>query len=223
MSGLAHWRLTHMGCLGGQIQAVLRPAARKASPRSAPQCGKSSFWAGKAYLALMKFLFSRGSRSVWIGAHQFLIHPFLVILAWKRLYGMPCWKTVVAIFLHDLGYIGCRDIDGPAGKLHPKWGADAAGRLFGEEYSRLNAGHSRSYAGSLGWSVSRLCWADKLAFAMEIPCFYLFRTWLSGELREYLRNFSQWLGRPIGAFAWQRHLRRIMLRDVARGLRTQSD
>lgn len=65
-----------------------------------------------------------GTRSLLWGAHQFLIHPLFVALAWWRLYGFP-WdpRLWVAFFVHDLGYWGMPNMDGPEGEEHPRLGA----------------------------------------------------------------------------------------------------
>jgi hypothetical protein len=71
-----------------------------------------------------------GTKSVLFGAHQFAIHPWFVALAWWKLYGFP-WdpRLWVAFFVHDLGYIGKPNMDGPEGEAHPEFGA-AAMSLF---------------------------------------------------------------------------------------------
>ncbi len=72
-----------------------------------------------------------GTKSVLFGAHQFLIHPLFVALAWWQLYGFP-WdvRLWVAFFVHDLGYIGKPNMDGEEGEEHPWLGAVIMGRLF---------------------------------------------------------------------------------------------
>jgi hypothetical protein len=72
-----------------------------------------------------------GTKSVLFGAHQFLIHPWFVALAWWRLYGFP-WdpRLWVAFFVHDLGYIGQPNMDGAEGERHPVFGARLMTVLF---------------------------------------------------------------------------------------------
>jgi len=72
-----------------------------------------------------------GTKSVLFGAHQFLIHPLFVALAWWQLYGFP-WdpRLWVAFFVHDLGYLGKPNMDGPEGESHPWLGARIMGLLF---------------------------------------------------------------------------------------------
>jgi hypothetical protein len=72
-----------------------------------------------------------GTKSVLYGAHCFLFHPWFVALAWWRLYGFP-WdpRLWVAFFVHDIGYIGKPNMDGPEGELHPFLGARIMQALF---------------------------------------------------------------------------------------------
>jgi hypothetical protein len=65
-----------------------------------------------------------GTRSVLFGAHQFLIHPWFVAEAWRRLFGFP-WdpRLWVLFFVHDLGYLGKPNMDGDEGETHPIFGA----------------------------------------------------------------------------------------------------
>lgn len=69
-----------------------------------------------------------GTKSVLFGAHQCLLHPWFVAAAWWRLYGFP-WdpRLWVAFFVHDLGYIGKPNMDGPEGETHPELGAACMG------------------------------------------------------------------------------------------------
>lgn len=72
-----------------------------------------------------------GTKSVLFGAHQFLIHPWFVAWAWWKLYGFPFDPRLwVAFFVHDLGYWGKPNMDGPEGERHVEFGADIMGLLF---------------------------------------------------------------------------------------------
>lgn len=72
----------------------------------------------------------QGTKSVLFGVHQFLWHPITVARAWHQLYKRwPVWWEWVVIFFHDLGYIGCPDMDGDVGQMHPKRGADWAAKI----------------------------------------------------------------------------------------------
>lgn len=154
-----------------------------------------------------------GTKSLLFGVHQFLWHPFTVVLAWRKLYGCwPNWREFIAIVFHDVGYWGLPNMDGPEGRRHPYAGAALAGKLvfrinrlklwlknpWLEEggaihYSLIEAcatyrfavGHSRELAKQEGRTASPLCWADKLCIVFEPSWFYLFRARLSGELQEF--------------------------------------
>ncbi|MHC5537598.1 hypothetical protein ACYOEI_05130 [Singulisphaera rosea] len=153
-----------------------------------------------------------GTKSVLFGAHCFFIHPWFVALAWWQLYGFP-WdpRLWVAFFLHDLGYWGSPNMDGPEGERHVEWAARVMGRLF--DNTRFNTArfgedahlgmrfatkrdtsywhdlcmyHSRFYCRRDGRHYSELCVADKLALYLEPWWLYLPRVMLSGEIKEYM-------------------------------------
>lgn len=65
-----------------------------------------------------------GTKSVLFGAHCFLLHPFFVAIAWTKLYGFPFDPRLwIAFFVHDLGYWGKPNMDGPEGEAHVELGA----------------------------------------------------------------------------------------------------
>lgn len=135
----------------------------------------------------MKTLTARGTLSLLFGAHQFLLHPLMLALAWWILYGFPADPRLwLAFFLHDLGYAGKAQMDDEDGERHPELGARIMAALFGPAWGDFTLHHSRSYARAAGVDASPLCAADKLAFALEPAWLYLPRVWLSGELREYM-------------------------------------
>lgn len=149
-----------------------------------------------------------GTKSVLFGAHAFWIHPFMVAYAWWRVYGFP-WdpRLWVAFFVHDLGYWGCDDIDGPEGVEHPTWGATLMLRLFGVRWYYLCKMHSRTMARRYTLPPSRLAVADKLAWYFEPWWLYLPRAWLSGELSEYMSpRREDSLGLDLTAREWYRRL-----------------
>lgn len=129
-----------------------------------------------------------GTKSLLFGVHQFILHPILVFIAWWQLYGFP-WdpRLWIAFVVHDLGYWGKPNMDGPEGETHPVFGADLMGRLFGIEWYRFCLYHSRFYAKQLGRPYSKLCVADKQVILLEPWWFYLPRAWASGELSEFMR------------------------------------
>ena len=92
-----------------------------------------------------------GTRSLLYGAHAFWLHPFFVWLAWVKLYGFP-WdpRLYFAFVVHDWGYWGKPNLDGPEGESHPILGARIMARLFASGRSSPKFCHSPSViAGSL--------------------------------------------------------------------------
>lgn len=184
-----------------------------------------------------------GTKSVLFGVHNPLIHSLFLATAWIRLYGFRSPKDIhlnrkIAIWepglwacfiLHDLGYIGKPDMDGPKGEQHIELGALWVSRMFDKNHTCENTAchdgivyqtseymqkqgipfdvtlctfcagtgksnrwyrfckyHSRFIAKQNGTEPSLLCYADKLAVALEPAWLYLLRAILSGELREYM-------------------------------------
>lgn len=141
-----------------------------------------------------------GTKSVLYGAHCFLIHPWFAAFAWWKLYGfrdvadpylgtvsLRDWRLWLAFIVHDLGYWGCPNMDGPEGELHPTWGADVMHR-FGAAWFNFCFFHSRFLAKRHGRPYSMLCVADKLAVSFEPAWLYLPRAIASGEILEYMRD-----------------------------------
>lgn len=168
-----------------------------------------------------------GTKSVLFGAHCFFLHPFFVAEAWRRLYGFP-WdpRLWVAFAVHDIGYWGKPDMDGPEGEVHPEVGARIMHVLFdrpamvwkdGEvwaarDWHDFTLCHSRYYAKKIGRPFSRLCVADKLACALTPAWLYVPMVCASGEVREYLAN-----GRRANPEAHKDTTAAAVLRDLKRG------
>lgn len=145
-----------------------------------------------------------GTKSVLFGAHQCLIHPWFVALAWWKLYGFPFDPRLwVAFFVHDLGYIGKPNMDGPEGETHPRLGARLCSLMVDPPWTRTfrfsDGGpigewgffvllHSRYFAKTLGMQPSRLCVADKLAISLTPAWLYLPMVRATGEIREYMAH-----------------------------------
>jgi len=128
-----------------------------------------------------------GTRSVLFGVHQFLIHPWFVAAAWCRLYGFPLDPRLwVAFFVHDLGYIGKPNMDGPEGDLHPYLGARIMGAIFGRYWYEFCLYHSRFLAKKEAKHISQLCIADKLAIVLTPAWLYIPMARLTGEIKEYM-------------------------------------
>jgi len=148
-----------------------------------------------------------GTKSILFGAHQFILHPIFVAIAYIRLYGFPFDPRIwIAFLVHDWGYWGKSDIDGKEGKTHPVLGAEIM-RFFFDETNVMSydAGvgsiywlntkwydftlyHSRFYADNNKESYSKLCYADKLAFCIPPMWLYLLLVNLTGEIHEYMNN-----------------------------------
>jgi hypothetical protein len=143
-----------------------------------------------------------GTKSVLFGAHQFLIHPWFVAWGWWTLYGFPFDPRLwVAFFVHDIGYIGKPNMDGPEGETHPRLGARVMSLLFDwhrtfrfsdggpiGEWGIFALTHSRYYAKSLAMQPSRLCMADELAIALTPAWLYLPMVRATGEIHEYMAH-----------------------------------
>jgi len=148
-----------------------------------------------------------GTRSVLFGAHQFAIHPWFVARAWWKLYVFPSDPRLwVAFFVHDIGYLGKPNMDGPEGEEHPWTGARIMHKLFdGTRIGRLldrrfetcpdsrgwlwfTLCHSRYLAKKYNTHYSKLCVADKLAIALTPWWIYLPMVTLTGEIDEYMGN-----------------------------------
>lgn len=160
-----------------------------------------------------------GTKSLLFGVHQFAIHPIVVGRAWRALYGRwPNLNEWIAIVVHDLGYWGCPNMDGPEGRLHPVRSAKIAYRIarvawklknllrpqvryepgadiYAARCAMLVLFHSREMVKI--WKEeypvecireSALCWPDKFSVCFEWPWFYLLRAKLSGEVYEFRAN-----------------------------------
>jgi hypothetical protein len=163
-----------------------------------------------------------GTKSILGGAHCFFIHPFFVAWGWKRLFGFP-WDVRLwfAFALHDIGYWGRGDIDGPSGEEHVVLGARIMGRLFGTNWADECYRHSRYWSQRMGLPISRLCLADKLAFAMMPAWLYIPMTWWTGELVEYMQRSRE---RQAGDRSFTNEERALInsgvVRDWLRGLQS---
>jgi len=146
-----------------------------------------------------------GTKSLLFGAHQFIIHPIIVFIAWWKLYGFPFDPRLwVAFIVHDWGYWGKSNMDGDEGEIHVFLGADIMHKLFDRKHKTTNIGrgqtimiggtytwynftlfHSRFYAKKNNHPISKLCVADKYAIVLDPWWFYLIRASLSSEIKEY--------------------------------------
>lgn len=142
-----------------------------------------------------------GTKSLLFGAHCMLIHPWFVAWAWIKLYGWPSdWRLWLAFLLHDIGYWGKADMDGPEGSQHPVLGARVMHSLFDRSYKiegynyrstlwrDFMLTHSRDFARRMGLTPSRLCIADKLATIVTPSWLWVFCATLSGELAYFMTS-----------------------------------
>jgi hypothetical protein len=128
-----------------------------------------------------------GTKSIFFGAHQFVLHPLFCWEAWRRLYGFPVDPRLYFAFaVHDLGYLFRSDMDGCDGEKHVEFGARIMKVLFGDSWGDFCGRHSRHYARARGLRISRLCVADKLAFVLTPAWLYLPMARATGELAEYM-------------------------------------
>ncbi len=132
-----------------------------------------------------------GTKSILFGAHAFYLHPWIVALAWWKLYGFP-WdpRLWIAFVVHDLGYVGKPNMDGLEGEEHVRLGGQIL-RLFGREWSEFSLRHSRYWCRKHGREPSRLCYADKLAISLTPAWIYLPMVRATGEIEEYRSVASQ--------------------------------
>ena len=128
-----------------------------------------------------------GTKSILFGAHCFVLHPWFVAAAWWKLFGFPLDPRLwVAFVIHDLGYIGKPNMDGPEGETHVELGARIMEYLFGKKWGDFSRYHSRFYAKRDGVVPSPLCAADKLAIVLTPAWLYLPMARASGEIYEYM-------------------------------------
>lgn len=163
---------------------------------------------------------------MFFGAHCFLLHPWFVAWAWVKLYGFPRSLPIwVSFFVHDLGYWGKPNMDGPEGETHVELGARILHNLFDsrcdceffgrpcdgdpcersdKKWYHFSLCHSRHYSRKLNLPLSKLAAADKLAFCLEPRWLYLFRVKATGELKEYMDQIK-WRGQNVGKFTPQEY------------------
>lgn len=176
-----------------------------------------------------------GTKSVLYGYHCFFLHPFFVARGWFALYrfrrvtigqndhrlviSTSLWspKLWLAFFLHDLGYWGSPNMDGPEGEVHPEWAARKMRGWFGEPWGTFCLYHSRFYAKRDAAKVSALCYADKLAITFY-PEWLMVRlvTW-TGEVEEYMKDakrLNEMDAPPPSVLDWFRGVKKYVIEWV---------
>ena len=164
-----------------------------------------------------------GTRSVLFGAHQFILHPIAIAVAWTILYGLPLDpRLLVAFVVHDWGYIGKGDMDGEEGESHPILGAAIMRLLFGKAWGDFTLYHSRFYARRRNRPYSRLAVADKLAVTLMPGWLYVPLVSFTGEVHEYMSYTAKKEGAfgsrgagTLNAWLWYRELRVFLRQWVA--------
>jgi len=142
---------------------------------------------------------TQGTKSFLFGCHQFLLHPYFIIKAWKWWYGRyPYWKEIVCILIHDIGICGRQYLDGDNKKGHWQRGALLAYRLFGDGYMRLCTGHTDES----GFIRSMLFIPDKISYLF---CPVIWLKWCT-----FLERFNE--RSSISALQWRRMVRENMLK-----------
>lgn len=148
---------------------------------------------------------SIGTKSLLYGYHCFFIHPVALLCAWVKLYGWSRdWRIWLAFLVHDWGYWGKRNMDGPEGETHPYFGARLMHTFFGglpgqpdhREWYNFMLYHSRSLAKADSGKPSKLCYADKLAIIIQPTWLQVLLMSLTGEIDEYMKGQA---GRTSGA------------------------
>lgn len=172
-------------------------------------------------MQLLNRLFPVGTRTLLYGAHQFLLHPFFLAIAWLKLYGIPPlndWLPLVCCFVvHDWGYFGKNDLDGDVGQTHPELGGRIMARLFGQQWGDFTRLHSRYYAKREGREPSPLCAADKLVLLVTPRWIYLPMVQWTGEAEEYRALYARWLGvESVTLDEWYDGLRVFWRQEVRR-------
>lgn len=140
-----------------------------------------------------------GTKSILFGAHQFILHPICVAIAWSRLRSKrpdiytSLWNLplLVNFIVHDWGYWGLEKMDDEKGEEHVELGASIMACLFDRstfsspwaDFSRF---HSRFIAKQYFTPISALCVADKLAFSVMPKWLYRLLSSWSGEIHEYI-------------------------------------
>jgi len=161
-----------------------------------------------------------GTKSVLFGAHCFFLHPFFVARAWYELYGFPLDPRLwVAFFVHDFGYFGKPNMDGPEGETHVEFGAGIMRKLFGDKWGDFCLYHSRYYAKKHDKDPSQLCFADKLSFAYTPRWIYLPMVSMTGEINEYLQNAQRsdsqhWTPTGFDKVKWHKQLKEYIIKWV---------
>ena len=134
-----------------------------------------------------------GTKSVLFGYHCFFIHPFFVALAWWKLYGFP-WdiRLWVAFFVHDIGYWGKPNMDGPEGETHPIFGARIMERLFDREFNERRRREANVKPGVFKIHVPALVTFNGEKFVVKAGLTATVPEWHSGNKCQGCTQLDAW-------------------------------
>lgn len=133
---------------------------------------------------------TEGTRSLLIGCHSFIMHPLMVIKAWRWWFGhWPKPWQIICIVVHDWGVAGRQYLSNNNAKYgHWMLGAVIAKKLFGDKGSAFVAGHTPE-SSEQGWVRSDLWYADKASWLVA-PLWWL---WLNYRLEKFqVSHPHQW-------------------------------
>lgn len=126
-----------------------------------------------------------GTKSLLFGLHQFILHPLVMVVAFRRIFGrMPDTAELFSIIVHDWGYFGKDGIDINGGELHPYLGAKISRFLFGERGWNLCIGHNDGARQDEGLKRSVIFAADKYYYVLLPTLIHRTLATLSGEYKE---------------------------------------
>jgi hypothetical protein len=161
-----------------------------------------------------------GTRSLLFGYHCFFIHPIALAVAWIKLYGWPRdYRIWIAFVVHDWGYWGKANMDGPEGETHPYFGARLMCAFFDtipgtsnyRKWYNFMLYHSRFLARKDGAKPSQLCYADKMAIIIQPAWLQLLLMTLTGEWREYMKGqHGRTAGDGMTRLQWVRKMQQTL-------------
>lgn len=165
-----------------------------------------------------------GTKSLIFGVHNPFIHYYYTAKAWLKLYGFNLRfldpRLHLSFLLHDLGYWGCKTMDGEDGSRHPELGARVIGKLFGIRWYDFCLFHSGTMVkiyneeSDSGFRESKLFAADKLSSILYPKWLYKILSTLSGEWFEYAEQHFQGKFKGIKPFSYSSIYLEIETPDV---------
>ena len=160
-----------------------------------------------------------GTKTLLFGVHQIAIHPFLVTVAWIKLYkSLPTWREMLCIIIHDWGYWGKPNLKDADGDRHPELGARIAGKMLGSEWSDFILGHSSFYIIRNQIEPSKLMAPDKYWHCIISLWAYKAMAVPTGEFKHYreLKHARQVADQKDSDAVWWANLQQAC-RDKVKG------